>query len=233
MLDRNLKPWLLEVNNNPSLRMDFEREVSPGVSVSEVSPVDEAVKRPVLAGALELAMRGGDPLHTYDQVLPQLKSTWALARDHAQAKSAALREARGDDMAAASAAASASDSGSVHSYGTRSLSSASMASSDADDEEAAFELRANAPFNYFDAFAGGDSGSGGGGGSSSTKYTGVSPEVDVERLSIYLRVQRVYQVLGRGESLSSSKFNRAVRRCGLLPSGASTADVDLLFMQVL
>lgn len=48
------QPILLEVNSNPSLRIDFEQEVAPGISQYVHSPVDEEIKRPLVMDTLML-----------------------------------------------------------------------------------------------------------------------------------------------------------------------------------
>ena len=53
-----LKPILLEVNANPSLRLDFEHEVSPGIVESKPSPVDEEIKISLIKDTLRLLKPG-------------------------------------------------------------------------------------------------------------------------------------------------------------------------------
>ncbi|XP_054468869.1 tubulin polyglutamylase TTLL11 [Anoplopoma fimbria] len=54
LLMKNLKPVLLEVNSNPSMRIEHEQEVSPGVFEYVPSPVDEEVKVGVIRDTLRL-----------------------------------------------------------------------------------------------------------------------------------------------------------------------------------
>uniref|UniRef100_A0A8C1R0N8 Tubulin tyrosine ligase-like family, member 11 n=1 Tax=Cyprinus carpio TaxID=7962 RepID=A0A8C1R0N8_CYPCA len=54
LLMKNLKPILLEVNANPSMRIEHEHEVSPGVFEYVPSPVDEEVKVGVIRDTLRL-----------------------------------------------------------------------------------------------------------------------------------------------------------------------------------
>ncbi|XP_066112412.1 tubulin polyglutamylase TTLL11 isoform X1 [Saccopteryx bilineata] len=58
LLMKNLKPILLEVNANPSMRIEHERELSPGVFENVPSLVDEEVKVAVIRDTLRLM----DPL---------------------------------------------------------------------------------------------------------------------------------------------------------------------------
>uniref|UniRef100_A0A8D0G9S5 Tubulin polyglutamylase TTLL11 n=1 Tax=Sphenodon punctatus TaxID=8508 RepID=A0A8D0G9S5_SPHPU len=51
---KNLKPMLLEVNANPSMRIEHEQELSPGVFENVPSPVDEEVKVAVIRDTLRL-----------------------------------------------------------------------------------------------------------------------------------------------------------------------------------
>jgi len=44
MIDQYLKPWLIEINANPSLRIDYEVEESPGVYNKLPSDIDLFVK---------------------------------------------------------------------------------------------------------------------------------------------------------------------------------------------
>eukprot|EP00163_Fabomonas_tropica_P031830 TRINITY_DN7717_c0_g1_i2.p1 TRINITY_DN7717_c0_g1~~TRINITY_DN7717_c0_g1_i2.p1 ORF type:complete len:305 (-),score=79.51 TRINITY_DN7717_c0_g1_i2:262-1176(-) len=72
MLDHKGNPWLLEVNGNPSLRIDFEAEVEGKTGVHELlrSPIDEAIKIPVVTEALRIVdarkrrLLAGDTGHT-------------------------------------------------------------------------------------------------------------------------------------------------------------------------
>ncbi|XP_059214335.1 tubulin polyglutamylase TTLL11 isoform X3 [Centropristis striata] len=59
LLMKNLKPVLLEVNSNPSMRIEHEQEVAPGVFEYVPSPVDEEVKVSVIRDTLRLM----DPGH--------------------------------------------------------------------------------------------------------------------------------------------------------------------------
>ncbi|KAM6431224.1 tubulin polyglutamylase TTLL11 isoform 2-T2 [Liasis olivaceus] len=54
LLMKNLKPMLLEVNANPSMKIEHEREVSPGVIEYIPSPVDEEVKVAIIRDTLRL-----------------------------------------------------------------------------------------------------------------------------------------------------------------------------------
>ncbi|XP_034565839.1 tubulin polyglutamylase TTLL11 isoform X3 [Notolabrus celidotus] len=54
LLMKNLKPVLLEVNSNPSMRIEHEQEMSPGVFEYVPSPVDEEVKVGVIRDTLRL-----------------------------------------------------------------------------------------------------------------------------------------------------------------------------------
>ncbi|NXJ27914.1 TTL11 polyglutamylase, partial [Dicrurus megarhynchus] len=54
LLMTDLKPVLLEVNANPSMRIEHERESSPGVFENVPSPVDEEVKVAVIRDTLRL-----------------------------------------------------------------------------------------------------------------------------------------------------------------------------------
>lgn len=54
ILMNNLKPMLLEINGSPSLRIDSEVEVSPGVMEYMPSPKDEEVKLPLIRDAMLL-----------------------------------------------------------------------------------------------------------------------------------------------------------------------------------
>ena len=67
LIDKNHKFWLLEINHNPSLSIDGETEVAPGVLEHSVSQVDVDVKTYAVTGALKYAIaklsKGPDSSH--------------------------------------------------------------------------------------------------------------------------------------------------------------------------
>ncbi|CAF0767589.1 unnamed protein product [Adineta ricciae] len=56
ILTNELKPVLLEVNANPSLRIDFDKENEMGKIIYHASPIDEEIKRPLILETLKLAL---------------------------------------------------------------------------------------------------------------------------------------------------------------------------------
>ncbi|XP_054989365.1 tubulin polyglutamylase TTLL11 isoform X1 [Sorex araneus] len=69
LLTKSLKPVLLEVNANPSMRIEHEQELSPGVFENVPSLVDEEVKVAVIRDTLRLM----DPLrHLRESLLPDI-----------------------------------------------------------------------------------------------------------------------------------------------------------------
>ncbi|CAF1458170.1 unnamed protein product, partial [Didymodactylos carnosus] len=70
ILTDKLKPILLEVNANPSLRMDFEKETELGRVIYQPSPIDEEIKKPLVLETLKLALPK-KKLHTmYELLIP-------------------------------------------------------------------------------------------------------------------------------------------------------------------
>lgn len=67
LLMKNLKPMLLEVNANPSMRIEHEYELSPGVFENIPSLVDEEVKVAVIRDTLRLM----DPLKKKKEIQSQ------------------------------------------------------------------------------------------------------------------------------------------------------------------
>ncbi|XP_028830659.1 tubulin polyglutamylase TTLL11 isoform X2 [Denticeps clupeoides] len=79
LLMKNLKPVLLEVNSNPSMRIEHEQEVSPGVFEYVPSPVDEEVKVGVIRDTLRLIDPAQRKQHTVphpdpEEILPEAGS---------------------------------------------------------------------------------------------------------------------------------------------------------------
>ena len=80
LLDHKLRPHLLEINAHPSLRVDFEQPKSPGVVSYVPSPVDMAIKLPVVKDTLRIIaakmkryvhnlIGTTDSMHTHPQAL--------------------------------------------------------------------------------------------------------------------------------------------------------------------
>ncbi|UJR08939.1 hypothetical protein I4U23_013191 [Adineta vaga] len=56
ILTDELKPILLEVNANPSLRIDFDKENDAGKRIYQTSPIDEEIKKTLILETLKLAL---------------------------------------------------------------------------------------------------------------------------------------------------------------------------------
>ena len=58
IVTNQMKPVLLEVNSSPSMRLDFDHEISPGVYEVLPSPVDEEIKIPLIKDVLRIVRPG-------------------------------------------------------------------------------------------------------------------------------------------------------------------------------
>ncbi len=56
LLTKDLKPILLEVNCNPSLRIDYEKEGDNGQLIRHQSPIDVDIKKPLVMDTLKLVV---------------------------------------------------------------------------------------------------------------------------------------------------------------------------------
>jgi len=56
MFDDQCKPWLLEINGNPSLNQDHKVDPENKNSEVVVSPIDQFIKEKVLQSTIELVM---------------------------------------------------------------------------------------------------------------------------------------------------------------------------------
>lgn len=76
LLTEDCQAWLLEINANPSLRVDFESEISPGVMQSIPSALDLYVKTQVVEDAVLISQMKKkqqialDRFNSYERVLP-------------------------------------------------------------------------------------------------------------------------------------------------------------------
>ncbi|CAF2158159.1 unnamed protein product [Rotaria magnacalcarata] len=69
ILTDQLKPILLEVNANPSLRIDFDHENEAGKFISQPSPIDEEIKKPLVLETLKLVMRRRNQLEASIEII--------------------------------------------------------------------------------------------------------------------------------------------------------------------
>eukprot|EP00742_Colponemidia_sp_Colp-10_P007945 GILJ01008572.1.p1 GENE.GILJ01008572.1~~GILJ01008572.1.p1 ORF type:complete len:685 (+),score=114.58 GILJ01008572.1:277-2055(+) len=67
MIDSKLRPWLLEINANPSLRIDMQKEVSTGVFENLPSPLDQMIKETALCEALKMVTKSPEELSALDE----------------------------------------------------------------------------------------------------------------------------------------------------------------------
>jgi tubulin polyglutamylase TTLL11 len=76
LLTQDCRAWLLEINANPSLRIDFEQEVKPGVMQSFPSELDRYVKTKVVEDAIKIAVMKKreqialDQFESYERIIP-------------------------------------------------------------------------------------------------------------------------------------------------------------------
>ncbi|PAA63595.1 hypothetical protein BOX15_Mlig004300g2 [Macrostomum lignano] len=70
MILDDLTPMLLEVNNSPSLRLDFENELVPGINEYSVSVIDVQVKKPLVHDTLQLVESMMRPLSSLPAASP-------------------------------------------------------------------------------------------------------------------------------------------------------------------
>ena len=80
MLDENGKAWIIEINNNPSLNINFESGFMDS-KTSEPSPIDKDIKKPLVKSTLVMAQylrKGG--VQALDEVeIPHMRKCLSSA----------------------------------------------------------------------------------------------------------------------------------------------------------
>lgn len=71
LLDDQGNPYLLEVNSSPSIDINYEIEIKPGVTELHLSELDYYVKRSVVEDAIRLVFSKGREIGRYRQILPK------------------------------------------------------------------------------------------------------------------------------------------------------------------
>ncbi|XP_053381154.1 tubulin polyglutamylase TTLL11-like isoform X2 [Mercenaria mercenaria] len=96
LLLHNLKPMLLEINSSPSLRIDSEVEVSPGIVEYVPSPKDEEVKIPLIRDTLLLVApkKKVNYLESWKEVVHGEEMLYKKLSSKRQKKKRARRERR-------------------------------------------------------------------------------------------------------------------------------------------
>ncbi|XP_068191686.1 tubulin polyglutamylase TTLL11 isoform X2 [Antennarius striatus] len=92
LLMKNLKPVLLEVNSNPSMRIEHEQEVAPGVLEYVPSPVDKEVKVGVIRDTLRLMDPGLKKPSISQKEIPTEAETQARIPDDGTLPSLCLKQ---------------------------------------------------------------------------------------------------------------------------------------------
>jgi hypothetical protein len=77
---QNLKSYLIEINANPSMRIDYEKDIGPKKVEYLPSPIDEAIKIPMMSDTLRILTQisEADPVPPYPEALSAAPSA-ALA----------------------------------------------------------------------------------------------------------------------------------------------------------
>lgn len=230
ILDSAARPMLLEVNSNPSLRLDFEREVSPGVMESEPSPVDEAVKDIAVGGSFEILLgcapgggNGGAAGSSGDEDGDGSDDGGEGEGDYGGGGGAASSSGGGGDRSGGGhAAGGGSDTKSEDDLDLSSLSDTASASAAA---SSVFKASGSTYASWYDPVLP---------DAAAAAALGLG---DVDDLAVFSDVYRVFRSLSaavRGSgTIGSSAFVRFLRRCGFVTSvtsgaaarGSSTATV--------
>ena len=220
MLDAELKPWLLEVNHNPSFTCDtpFDRELKGSVvrdtlELLDLKPFDKAQYKEQLAHhmAAKEVKHAQTPLEK-ERLQQQLLKERRAAAMNLASKSQRVNAAQANAPSAAPPAGS----------------SAAAASAAAAAPAAAAPAPAPAPppeFNPPASHGAFDRIKIGGAGAAHARY----------QLFQAANLQRAWRhcVGVRGRKLTAMRFQRLIRDAGLLEPKFSAADVDLLFMQTM
>ena len=171
-------------------------QIRPGEYISEYSPVDEAVKRPAVAGALHIVAHS-DPAGTlYDRIVPHVDAPFNYfdrftgAQDGESPGDASATPVAQQGPVPASNVASAGAGGGAGEPGvpeTRVEPRTTPAGGDTVEPCDTTPPNAGLPGPHL---------------------------LDENKLMVFERTRTIFQIVGRGDNLSSSQFCRSGGRCG-------------------